>query len=240
MPLEIFQRHAKPDPNPKIYIYVPVSITQKQMIATSSHAKQTISAISAVACLYLVSERKIAHAVLLGCAVSMYLIQDSSRSTQPLLKPSQAVISVVQALGATADTAVDTEQAPPVISSPAAAAAASPAESQIMHLDDAVSGSLSQSAEMLVAVPEVHPIVADGELTGMSKVIFDNAFTPMPHQVYRPVVSTSFDGPAGPVSDKQQQALNSRNEFYKSIASGGDIQGKGPPGIQTMNYLTKA
>lgn len=200
----------------------------------------------------LAAERKYAHAVILGCVLAMVTINYPRYKS--LEKPTGAAAAAAPA-PAPADSADDVKA-----DDNADGASDAKVDSKALvqpfvnfdaaqEYDDAVHEDLIRTDDQGLKLDEaaVHARTVleteSNSLTGQSKYIFDQKFTPTKYQVHQPVISTTFDEKVNDAYEKQPtakglQELLARQSFYDSIASGGDMNPRMNPGLKTMAYLT--
>lgn len=188
----------------------------------------------------LAGAKKYALSVIVGCALIMVTLNTSKR--QNLLVPTGG-----------ADPAPSTEDPNPdaiddivVVDEDKGKPRPIADFAKGRDYDDAVHENVIRSEDPGLSVDNHVVTVLEDQsqsMTGQSKYMFDQKFTPLPSQMYKPVISTSFSdqkkGERQPTA-KGLQELLARQQFYDTMASGGDIEPRVPSGIQTMRYLASS
>lgn len=186
--------------------------------------KNSIGFIVALGSGVLFAQKRVSEAVLLCCIFVIYSMQTER---QLLLTNKQgAAAAVVVPEDKAAPSTVNTTVVEHHVSKGSE--------------DDAVKDSVEQSDEVLTEVPKVEPIPESSDLSGKSKFMFDNQFTLLKHQASKPLISATFEKTSEPIVSAQSlDEVQSKQSFYDTIASGGDVQTRIPPGLSTLEYLSK-
>ena len=96
------------------------------------------------------------------------------------------------------------------------------------------------AVEEEILQPPLQPTYVNADegpsLSGQSKYRFEQQFTLLPHQRSHVTVATPVEGPSRP-SAQAIEENESRNSFYQSMASGGDMAIRKASGLHTLDYL---